>query len=677
MKFLSLFIQNYGSFYGRHMIPLGDRGLVSVLGQNLDDPAWSRSNGAGKSTWCDALDWCLWGDHPRGDAAASVVNDEAQAGCCVAVQLLGDAGQLIQVRRTRDCPGVPNGPTLSVEGEAATQTALDARETQRRIEGVLGMDRMVFHAAVLFGQQDTWKFADATDGERKDLLTRMLPELGEVDRLLERCGKMAGEAADQHRRAAAGLEVRTARHAALLSQDPRPQVDVWEREWAEWVVRLQGEVAHWERTLAERVGRLQAMGPTQVAPARQPKPVELVEWERRAGELVACEQQALRELEGLRAEAKVAQAQVVRLQDPKALACPTCGRAFDGQAAQHRDQELAAQRAAYDALVARGLQARSAHERAAGERERAQQAVVAGQAAWQKANEAAAWGEAEELRKANHRALEETACREAAGWRDRKAAELAEVMRRVNPHVAAVESWRAAVGEAGQAIQAAEQAVARLARRVAGLEFWERGLGAKGLKSMMLDSRVGEMAAEANRWVQLLTRGTCWVEFSTQREVGRGKQRRMVEDFSIRVFRSSPDGSIMERGYRSWSGGERYRVALGIDFGLARLVARRAKCSYDMLILDEVFGRSLDATGREAVAEMLQALRAEKSTIFVIDHDEQFQHLFTDRMVVQKRRRRSRVVGGLNHGVEPEAADGGSAGAVQPGRVLAAHPAFP
>lgn len=677
MKFISLFIQNYGSFYGRHMIPLGDRGLVSVLGQNLDDPTWSRSNGAGKSTWSDALDWCLWGDHPRGDAAASVVNDEAQSGCCVAVQLLDDAGRLIQVRRTRDCPGVPNGPTLSVEGETDSQTALDSRETQRRIEVVLGMDRMVFHAAVLFGQQDGWKFADATDGERKDLLTRMLPELGEVDRLLERCGKMLAGAAEQHRKAASDLEVRTARHITLLSQDPRAQVGAWEQERAGWMTRLQEEVAHWERVLAERTGHLQALGPTQAAPARQPKPAELAEWERRVGELVACEQQALRELEGLRAEAKVAQAQVVRLQDPKALACPTCGRAFDGQAAQHRDQELVAQRAAYDALVARGLQARAAHERVAGERERAQQAAAAGLAAWQRSNEAAAWGEAEELRKANQRAMEEAACREAAGWRDRKAAELEEVARRVNPHLAAVEGWLVAVGEAVQAVRAAERSVAVAARRVAGLEFWERGLGAKGLKSMLLDSRVGEMAQEANRWVQLLTRGTCWVEFSTQREVGKGKQKRLVEDFSIRVFRASPDGSITERGYRSWSGGERYRVALGIDFGLARLVARRARCSYDLMILDEVFGRSLDATGREAVAEMLQALRAEKSTIFVIDHDEQFQHLFGDRMVVQKKRRRSRVLGGLSHGVEPEAAAGGGEGAVQPGRVLATHPAFP
>ena len=85
-------------------------------------------------------------------------------------------------------------------------------------------------------------------------------------------------------------------------------------------------------------------------------------------------------------------------------------------------------------------------------------------------------------------------------------------------------------------------------------------------------------------------------------------------------------------------------------------------------------GLSSAPTGKEAVAEMLQVLAKEKSTILVIDHDASFQNMFDARLVVRKHKRRSRIVDGVSYVAdEPGSAqDGGSTGGV-----LQAHAAFP
>jgi len=186
VKFLSLVLENYGSYYGRHELALSGLGLVLVLGKNLDEPRMN-SNGSGKSTPWEAFDWCLWGVIPRGDHVDSIINEEAGKNCLVGVRFEDDLGRLVQVERFRKWKDAPDGKEtglrLTVGGE--NQTCLDVDETQAKLEAILGLDREVFHAAILFGQNDNWRFADGTDSERIDILTRVL-QLGEIDGWLEK-----------------------------------------------------------------------------------------------------------------------------------------------------------------------------------------------------------------------------------------------------------------------------------------------------------------------------------------------------------------------------------------------------------------------------------------------------------------------------------------------------------
>src|SRR4030042_5417266 len=71
-----IYIKNYGPFYGEHNFKIDARGLVLVIGKNTDESKMD-SNGSGKSSIFDALDWALWGEIPRKDHIDSMVNDKA------------------------------------------------------------------------------------------------------------------------------------------------------------------------------------------------------------------------------------------------------------------------------------------------------------------------------------------------------------------------------------------------------------------------------------------------------------------------------------------------------------------------------------------------------------------------------------------------------------------------
>ena len=123
-----------------------------VMGENRDNHGRMASNGAGKSTLCaDAIDWGLFGAVPKGDHADSVINDVQSVNCRVRVVVTDGEDREIIVDRFRNLENAhKNGVCVYVDGE--DHTALDNSHTQGRIEQLLGVDRKVFHSAVLYGQ---------------------------------------------------------------------------------------------------------------------------------------------------------------------------------------------------------------------------------------------------------------------------------------------------------------------------------------------------------------------------------------------------------------------------------------------------------------------------------------------------------------------------------------------
>jgi DNA repair exonuclease SbcCD ATPase subunit len=184
-----------------------------------------------------------------------------------------------------------------------------------------------------------------------------------------------------------------------------------------------------------------------------------------------------------------------------------------------------------------------------------------------------------------------------------------------------------------------DQAIYHDEERKRQFAFWLEAFGLKGLKSFILDSRLVDMTHAANEWVRVLTGGTHWIRFESQSLTRGGK---LAEKFNVRVFRHNPDGSVADRGYRSYSGGEKRRIALGIDWGLSCLVASRASKQWGVLVLDECF-KHLDPGGKEAFFELLEAFKSTRSSVFVIDHDEAMSGHFGMGIVIHRQGGRSRI----------------------------------
>jgi DNA repair exonuclease SbcCD ATPase subunit len=625
MKIQAIEIENYGPFFGHHEFKLADRGLVAILGQNLDEPRMN-SNGSGKSSLIDALDWSLFGVVPRGDGQATVINDEAaEAGNGVKVVVHAqDEDDTLRIERSR-----PGGLKLFYNGEDVTSQ--DVKETQSHIEYFLGVDRTVFHATVLFGQQDLFKFADATDGERIEILTKIL-RLELVDEWLSQAKacllnemKLANKQAEAHASVKGQID-------ALQRIDDAEQRNRFEAQRAYRIKELEAnilELTNAAKHYESEAAKLKALKAHADMLPHAERPPELA--------VVAHDLKKARE-----ARNKAAQAVGsirARLKDAEDILklgsfCQTCKQPIaekheesvratvrDSQAKYKQCIALEKQWADYsDQIEAKGQQLEAAYQK------RVQEAAVVRaryEAEVRRAEEAsqALVNIAKGLEKANQ--------------------ERQKVLTETNPVDDQLKRRQAEVKQLESKLEAIVRGQGESSAEVVRLQFWIEAFGPKGLKSYILDARLQEMTEAANHWVKMLTGGTYWVRLETQTALKTGALR---NKFTIRVF-NGHDGRVAERNYKSWSGGQKQRVSLGIDFGLSQLIARRAKKPYDLLILDEVF-KHLDSRGRDAVMEMLHSLAAEKSSILVVDHDPEFQSMFENHVTVRMQDWRASIVEG-------------------------------
>ena len=643
MKFLSLVLENYGSYYGRHELALSGLGLVLVLGKNLDEPRMN-SNGSGKSTPWEAFDWCLWGVIPRGDHVDSIINEEAGKNCLVGVRFEDDLGRLVQVERFRKWKDAPDGKEtglrLTVGGE--NQTCLDVDETQAKLEAILGLDREVFHAAILFGQNDNWRFADGTDSERIDILTRVL-QLGEIDGWLEKAKGLQARVESEQTQYDQALLQRRAELVTLGGMDFQKQIDEWEAGRRNHLATLDTRIAELrasaqdlrtragdENGLRERVRLLEASAP--LSPAS---------WDVTTDRADADTEAKIRALV-LAAKARMDEVgkRILTIRNHWTGTCPECGQVVSKE---HVDREVARltqemtlgeQGMAHLLSEAeRVMQAREAKRR-----DFETQTAVYRQAL---AKHTADLAEVQKLLWAAQQFRRQA--EEADALMGKMLGDRAGVEAQANPFVAKRLEVQKAIEGVRTAILELEGRLNGLNERRRMLDFWADAFGPKGLKNYILDTRLQEMTDAVNQWVKLLTGGTFWVRFETQ-VMGRSTGR-LANKLNIRVFQYGKDGRIVERNYKSWSGGQKARVSMGVDFGLARLLAARARQRYDLLILDEVF-KHLDRAGREAVVEMLHNLRAEKSSLIVIDHDAEFGAAFENVIQVELKDRRSTIHSG-------------------------------
>ena len=638
-RLLDVELHNYGS-YLHERLKLAGRGRALLLGTNLDDPV-SPSNGTGKSTLLEAIDWCLFGDVPKGDAADSVVNHKAGLDCWVKVRIQDDEdGTVALVHRGRkvqvDKDGRKvRGNLVAFQMGEENRSTLDPDETQRRICEWLGMDRQVFLASAMFSQGERFRFAEASESDRVEILSKVEPGLLEVDAWQQRAKERRQEEEKQAQAAGVAVARLEGESAALVTVSYAEKSTQWEAERAERVQRSTELVVEAERDVQRAHAELAAL-PVVAEPAPLGPNLELSTLEAAVREASQAGLQCAGTVGVLRERIRSVEQQRSRMQALTGTTCGACGQQVGPGHVQVEEARLQQELQAHQQELQRVLDSQVGWQAAQLEREHAllasRQARAAQDAEYaatvQRSRGAAAARQQQQLHL--QRFELELGRRRAALQQEAVAA---------NPFQKMEEDRLLRLEVVRQELQM--QSRSRLVHEDAARYYlW---VEKAPIKSHVLDQKVGEVSQEANRWCALLTDKRVWVKVDTQTPVKGGKELR--DKIRVRVFRHEPDGTVSERDYRSFSGGERQRVALALDFGLARLVAARAFQRMSFLGIDEAF-MHLDAGGREALVRVLAELEQERDTILVVDHDAEFQGAFREVVHVQKQGGQSRIVSG-------------------------------
>lgn len=171
IKFTTLTLRNFLS-YGNNttVINLDNPGTVLIKGEDLDNTAsGAGANGVGKSTLINALAYAVY-DKPVSDISKDkLVNNINQKNMEVTVEFEDDDGVVYRIERTRKTKGgaAGNNVYLFINGEDKTLDS--AANTNKMIEGIIGIPHEMFVRIVVFSAGHT-PFLDLPSRSQADLI---------------------------------------------------------------------------------------------------------------------------------------------------------------------------------------------------------------------------------------------------------------------------------------------------------------------------------------------------------------------------------------------------------------------------------------------------------------------------------------------------------------------------
>ena len=127
-----------------------ENGITLIDGQNHDD---GRAEGSGKSAVANALCWGIYGKIPK-EAKIDDVITYGKKECSVTVEL--DNGFKIVRHRARK-------NELYIEKDDVKYQEKDSKETQKKIESIIGLSFLSFVQTVYFPQDYAKKFMTASE----------------------------------------------------------------------------------------------------------------------------------------------------------------------------------------------------------------------------------------------------------------------------------------------------------------------------------------------------------------------------------------------------------------------------------------------------------------------------------------------------------------------------------
>ena len=644
MRFIDIDIENF-MMAKKVKLQLAKRGLVGVVGRNLDSSAFD-SNASGKSTCLvEALIWCIWGVTLRGAKADGILPEHGDSrNCCVKLVLEDeDTGILWEIHRYRKHKKHKNELFLYAGGDDRRGSSIAS--TQEKIDVLLGSDLQTFINSVVFGQGMTKKlkrYSELSDTEQKEVLELVL----EIAYLAE-AGERAKTAYARAQTELEDLEFRfTADIASLqemtkrleryrelensFQQDKDKALRRLRKSYVEASVK---EEAAWDKLPDSDLikAALEDLTRQSEGLASELKEIEDQKKELRIKVRPILEKSA--EERG-RLRGKVAHyrsKQEALLKSPVEI-CDKCGQDVDVEKLEVRRLEYSAKEDEYKKAV-KNLN-KAIHDT---ETKYDDQLGVFS-------------AEIQRIRK-----LEQEVALEIRGLhkdlnqakyiqndilgaqKDVETAKknLEREQAREPVLDKASEDLEKSIFDTRTGLVKRRAVIWQKRRELEEIKFWVKAYGPQGIRALVLRSVSPFLNEKAAVYTEILTDGEISVDFKTEKTLKSGEKRNKCSVEPLNRYGSST--------YTNNSGGERRRIDVAVALAIGDLVASRAKKKFNILILDEIFSE-VDSAGTQAVMRLLNVLGQTKESIFVISHLTDLMNQLDDEMVIERRNGVCRLV---------------------------------
>ena len=571
-------LAGFGSYGKAQSLTLGGNGPVAIIGDN----------GTGKSTAVSkGLTWALYGKCPpeRMGSGTRAISGRAVVGTgqktATVTVTLRDASSVWTVKRQRARSG---GETLTVRRNG--KKADDA--TQTTIETLVGADYDTWCRTVVRGQGDPWSFAEATDGRKREILDA-ISGARSLEEACERAKHHRSVADAKHRDATRRAEDLRLRWGTVNLQQTQDKLDRWTADHAQKIEGVSKTVAALEGA-AKDARSEKGDNPESLDEIEKRKPtLDRAPYQQAVTEAQATFDAASREWSVVSHDQK--RLSQLSLGDP----CPTCEQAVGPIVAEKLATSQKSAAEAKGALVA----ARDVLDDNKRIMREAVEWIDDAMDEWSAVRSAA------RIREGQIGAVE----RELKQARDR----LSDLGAVVNPYQSRLEADTQREEQLRREAALADETAAQARWVVEAAQAWQAALGPKGVRAHMAESALAAIETAANRWLAILSDRGLAVEFPPTREV----KGRLKEEIKT-IVHIDDNGEHAERDLLTFSGGERRRLNLAVDLGVAA-VCGGGGLALSLLVLDEEVFSGMDEHGKAAVVEALHS--AGVADVVIIDHD--------------------------------------------------------
>lgn len=597
---LALRLKNFRSFSKeQHFRFPAQPGLYFMQGLNEVEPRLG-GNACGKTTIWEALTWCLYGVTADGLKAGDVCNWHASGGAEVAFAFLAADGEPCRITRTWG----PNSWTLERSDDFDEETSKAHRIdlTKDSSNPVLSMLRLELEPWLncVLTAQGRPMFLDLKQEAQAQLFSEVLG----LDRWVQ-YSERASKKAKAQDAVSRELEARVARIRgeleALTSQDLSKGHDDWELENAKRILRIQADhedgLKRRKRLKAEYLDAEEAERAARaVLKEAQPDPELAARLKEKEREVRRLEDELLQEEQKRRALESHERA----LNEQGV--CPTCGK---GLSRAEREEEFGKVERAAEAVgkMIKRLKDLVATSRLEADRmgaslDKELGALRRAQGAVEDASrEVSSARRALELQDRELDRLEEQA--EELSRQENPFAKMAQNARK------RAQTLREELGEAQDSLDASNA-------RYGLLSYWVRGF--KEVRLQLIAEALTELEIEVNSAVTALGLVDWELKFAVDRA---GKGGGIQRGFSVLV--KSPHNPE-PTPWKAWSGGEKQRLRLAANMGLADLIRSRTGAPINLEVWDEPTN-GLSPEGWTDLLESLAArAQAEQRVVFITDH---------------------------------------------------------